>query len=215
MSKWERIPVYIVLVVLLTILCWPDSKEVTLEKLTIENRNGDPVILLETTSKGSARLLLYDENGLLRNILGGGSLVCNGPDNNERVYIGQSIGKEGPGVIELRGGDSDAIRVTVGVSPKGNGAILLSNKDNQKIAGMGARDRGGFFECFSHDGMPLALLGGMQVPTGETYNLVNAGGLVTYGFTSKPIATLGISRKGNGVFSLYDKDSNVIYQYPK
>ena len=113
MNKWERIPVYVIMLFLVILVLWPDSDEASLKKLTITNDGGKPVIQLETTTQGSARIGLFDKNGVIQNHLGGGDMACFGPDGKERVFIGQSRGQGSSGLVHISSGDTDVVRVAI------------------------------------------------------------------------------------------------------
>jgi len=190
MNKWERIPIYLILSIVLALVSWIILGKKSYKKLTIVNRYGKPVILLATTEMGSGTIRIYNEHGNSIAMLGRSGLSLYNLDGKEHVWIGPRPGENLSGGIEL------------------------FDNQRQLLTKIGARKHGGFVDLYSHDGKALASLGGMGVPVGDTYEQVSAGGLITYGFLEKPIAAFGITKKGKGSLTLWDEYQNPYFQYP-
>jgi len=193
MHKWERLLVYTLVGVCLSITLWTRYSVScnTLRKLTIVNKQGKPAIsLVASDISGSGLISLYGPDNDRTATLGKAGLCLYAPGEKEQVWIGPSPGENSSGMVEL------------------------FDNDRQLLTKIGGRQYGGFVEFFSKKGMPLAILGGVDVPVGESFHQVSAGGLATYGFRGKPIAALGISIDGSGSLTLWDKDLHILSEYP-
>jgi len=190
MKNWERFIVYPMILVVFCLLFFNNSSKVIKNKLTITNAQGKPVITLAATDVGSGTIHIYAKDNSLLTSIGNAGISLFAPGEKEQVWIGPTPG-------DYRAG-----------------GIMLRNNAGQIITYIGGRKAGGFVDIYGSNGLPLACLGNMNIPTGDSLDLVPAGGVVTYGLKGKPIAAFGITEKGDGSFTLWDRYYKPIYQLP-
>ena len=214
MNKWERITVYLLMGITLILILWVRQGKTSCEKLTIVNSRGEPAIQFLCTDSGAGRIYLNGSEGNRSIILSNAGIMIYGLDNKLRVDIGWREGPDGVGSIVLYGGQTDSARVGIYANTQGNGCIDIQNKEGITLARMDGRQSGGYIDFWSQNAMPLAVIGGFDVPTGETFAQVSAGGFAAYGFNGKPITAFGISDKGRGALTIWDENYNMIFQFP-